>query len=837
MMRKLIFLFSLSLIFLQNVSASHLAGGHLDYECIAENTYVVTLTFFRDCSGLEIDPDDDGPILWLESNSCSYPCTDIGVLEYDDHENVDYGCGNTCLVGGLPGFQKYTYKKTVVLPSACADWKLSISISARNVTTFADGGNYVNYILINNTAGICNNSPKFNDLGVWIGCNNTATIFNNNYTEIDGDNLVFEIINPLKLNGLGSVCSDGHEDLTYAPGLSMNNPMPMIAPMSINASTGQISMTPTAVGTSYFAVKVSEYRSGILISESIRDGEIIIDNCEPTGEVTFNPWFGSSGDSLTVVPNSEDCYAILITSENVITEVHPTNLPVDLFTFESEGLGTTAVIFKICPIWDAFDDFCDLQTFNPEVHVSTVGEDCFTDGGSISHNYIFIIEEIDWCPDYRFFTNRGPEYPLLPLPAIARATQAIYIGDEMPVFSLIDPSDMGAVQGSGDHFFEAPEIIISCTGGGSDCVDFVVDGSHIITFKYGSPLCSPLCPQIPLTVNVSEIFECGNERITAEVITGEPPYTFYWYNADSEIIGVDSVLNVHSLVKDSTWVGEVPYTLLVEDISGAIFTHEDFLHGTERFYRNIQDNMYLFTHPDWPMYEDSTYMYDANLWCYWNAPFFVFDGINDDPPYYGATEIDMYIVDRYGSIQYHYFKSIENTNDWSFDNKEVTWDGTTNNTGDPDDCVDGAGEVLGDYTLYARNCFTFVHKEIDIVGLFACLTDDWSDSIIVANLPNNVGEGVIYNGIRFIRRNPKDFASDEQISKLLVLYPNPADNVININGINIEIFSIQIIDSHGREIINLGNSKVVDVSSLAIGFYTVRINTSAGIEEKKLIIE
>lgn len=71
MMRKLIFLFSLSLIFLQNVSASHLAGGHLDYECIAENTYVVTLTFFRDCSGLEIDPDDDGPILWLESNSCS----------------------------------------------------------------------------------------------------------------------------------------------------------------------------------------------------------------------------------------------------------------------------------------------------------------------------------------------------------------------------------------------------------------------------------------------------------------------------------------------------------------------------------------------------------------------------------------------------------------------------------------------------------------------------------------------------------------------------------------------------------------------------------------------
>jgi hypothetical protein len=100
-------------------------------------------------------------------------------------------------------------------------------------------------------------------------------------------------------------------------------------------------------------------------------------------------------------------------------------------------------------------------------------------------------------------------------------------------------------------------------------------------------------------------------------------------------------------------------------------------------------------------------MYDANLWCYWNAPFFVFDGINDDPPYYGATEIDMEIVDRYGiSIQYHYFKSIENTDDWSFDNKEVTWDGTANNTGDPDDCLDGAGEVLGDYTLYARNCFT-----------------------------------------------------------------------------------------------------------------------------------
>lgn len=836
-MIKYIILILTIVIVLTPLRASHLAGGHLDYQCIDSNTYLVTLTFFRDCSGLEIDPDDDGPILWRSSTECGYSCTALGAMEYIEHEEVDYGCGENCSGGAYPGFEKYIYQKTVILPEECPDWKFSINIAARNDTEFAGGGNYINYVMVNNEGGLCNNSPQFDNLSVWLGCVNTTTVFENEITEVDGDNLVFELTEPLVL-GIGSSVCDDQVPIAYLGGeLNASNPIPSLSGASVDPATGDITMTPTNTGTSYFAVKVKEYRDGVLIGESIRDGEIIIDNCTPSESITFGAWSDSGADSLWVAPESQDCFEIPIFNPTAINDIYVNNLSETLFSIEYDGIGTTTALVRICPLWEAFDNFCEFQVFYPEIVVSTEIEGCFLDGGSASSTYALGLYKEDWCRDYRFFTNRGPDYPLLPLPSFAKASEVIYIGDEMPPFSLIDPTDMGPVQGTGDHWFEAPEIIISCTGGGEDCVNFTAgEGSGNIVFKYGNALCSPECPNDPLDVVIHEVFECGNERVEIEILSGEPPYSIIWYDQNGFSISTDSVLNVHELVSDSTWNQVTKYSLYVEDMTGTYFTFSDSVPGTERFYREITDNMYLFTHPEYPEYPDSTYLYDANLYCSPLAPFFIFDGINDSPPWYGATDVQMMIFDRYGAIQYELNEDLENGEDWSFDNKEWSWDGTIGNSGDPDNCLDGTSEVFGDYRLIVGNCHPYNHEEIDLVGLIECYSGDWSDSIVVAMAPEN-GEGVYYNGVHFIRRNPRDNPHQTTENHSLVMYPNPASNSINVSGKDIEVELIKILDYQGKLILSVEKSTTVDVSLIASGSYIVQFWTNVGLIEKKLILQ
>ena len=58
---------------MSNARASHLAGGHMSYECIDVNTYAIQLTIFRDCaSDVEISPEALGPVLFLESVYSSF---------------------------------------------------------------------------------------------------------------------------------------------------------------------------------------------------------------------------------------------------------------------------------------------------------------------------------------------------------------------------------------------------------------------------------------------------------------------------------------------------------------------------------------------------------------------------------------------------------------------------------------------------------------------------------------------------------------------------------------------------------------------------------------------
>jgi hypothetical protein len=69
-----------------------------------------------------------------------------------------------------------------------------------------------------------------------------------------------------------------------------------------------------------------------------------------------------------------------------------------------------------------------------------------------------------------------------------------------------------------------------------------------------------------------------------------------------------------------------------------------------------------------------------------------------------------------------------------------------------------------------------------------------------------------------------------------MIYPNPANNVVNIMGADIK--NVKIYNSMGQSILNQHNTNVINVSKLQNGIYLLFIEVSQGnIIQKKIIIQ
>ncbi len=70
----------------------------------------------------------------------------------------------------------------------------------------------------------------------------------------------------------------------------------------------------------------------------------------------------------------------------------------------------------------------------------------------------------------------------------------------------------------------------------------------------------------------------------------------------------------------------------------------------------------------------------------------------------------------------------------------------------------------------------------------------------------------------------------------ITVYPNPANNRIQVTSGSHKIILISIYDMLGKEMINT-TEKEIDVSNLQVGIYFMQVKTSEGIFTKKVIIQ
>lgn len=333
----------LLILFVNNkeVSASHAQGAQITYTCVGPNQYNVTLAFFRDCDGISAPS-----TLTLEAfspsgcssatpswtlnqdltNQCSSSIVDAYGNPYVNGQEATPLCqGSTsntlCNGGSYAGTQIYYYCTTITLPSQCPDWTIGYGLCCRNsgitnLASPASNDQYV-YTMINNTNDpntgqpYCNNSAQFlagpND---YI-CPGSPYEYNHQAIDIDGDSLVYTSIAPLDDYGV---------PIGYVPGLSPSDPFNDSDYFNLNPATGQISVLPNGQQVIAITVLVQEFRNGVLIGETMRDVQIIVNppslcsGSNPPIDINTQPqgagFLGNGSDSLQMCPGNTVTFTV-----------------------------------------------------------------------------------------------------------------------------------------------------------------------------------------------------------------------------------------------------------------------------------------------------------------------------------------------------------------------------------------------------------------------------------------------------------------------------------------------------------------------------------------------
>lgn len=273
---KSIFLFLCLGIISTTTYASHYFGSEITYNCLGGNQYEIILTSYSDCNSIA---SPNSVNVSLASATCTNSNLSLSLASGFpmDITPICPGQATSCNGGsGSIGIQKYEYRGTVMLTGGCSDWLISYNSCCRNgmVTNITNASSQSHFISarLDNSSSLCNSSPKFVDeTPIKYGCVNSAMFVNLGATDADGDSLVYSLV---------AAQGSGGAALAYNTGYSATSPF--TGNVSLDGSTGMLSLNVNTAQAGHLVVQVNEYRNGALISEVRREVMYFFQNCTNT---------------------------------------------------------------------------------------------------------------------------------------------------------------------------------------------------------------------------------------------------------------------------------------------------------------------------------------------------------------------------------------------------------------------------------------------------------------------------------------------------------------------------------------------------------------------------
>ncbi|MFD1551084.1 hypothetical protein DNU06_04210 [Putridiphycobacter roseus] len=286
--------------------ASHVSGGNISYVYTGlPNTYTFTLSLYRDCSGAAA-PTQNGsaaPNLNFSSDCGGFKLEAAPNFLVEEISAVDTSqCPGTtvCQGGNIPGMQLYQYQVTVTLDPPCDAWTVSYTLNARNGSVNSNGGSFYVETILNTSSFPTNSSPSLQWTAnngfdpIPYGCINSPKFYALNVVELDGDSLVFSLINPQ--SGPGNLIPFS------SPAYTVGAPIPL---MNLDPNTGLMSFTANIAGNYVVTILIEEFDvNGNLIGSMMHDFQFVVEICT---------------NNSPVAPNSVVNYSSINTNANLDT--------------------------------------------------------------------------------------------------------------------------------------------------------------------------------------------------------------------------------------------------------------------------------------------------------------------------------------------------------------------------------------------------------------------------------------------------------------------------------------------------------------------------------------
>ncbi len=286
-----------TLIIPNDLSASHLVGGDITYECLGNNMYKVTLVVRRDCN--LANPDalfDDPASIGIFDLVTNQRLIELGVngqilipLNNDDTLNQFLISRCTVTTGDICVHQT-TYEMTVELPFNPNGYLLSYERCCRNrsVLNVSDPLNtgmtvYTKITAVSQT--LCNSSPSFKQWAPIYICTGDDVTFDHGATDVNGDSIVYSLCTPLRgatreIPRPQPPFGPPYEEITWnGPLYGIDNMLGSDVPLKIDAETGLLSGGPDIIGQFIVGVCMEEYRDGELLSMVRRDFQYNVRDC------------------------------------------------------------------------------------------------------------------------------------------------------------------------------------------------------------------------------------------------------------------------------------------------------------------------------------------------------------------------------------------------------------------------------------------------------------------------------------------------------------------------------------------------------------------------------
>jgi gliding motility-associated-like protein len=289
--------------------AYHIAGGDFTYRWIGGNNFEVKLTLYRDCSNPQASDFDDSIKVSVFDRVTNLRA-DSAVIAISFKDSISLS-GEGCSPPPDVCMQYGDYISVLNLPDNPNGYYIVWERCCRNSTVnniaFPDRAGMAFYAEIADPA-LQNSSAYFNSQPLPYICLNQFFRFGFDASDIDGDSLVYSLVDPLdgghtsqfnpnpySYSQFGNVPiypePAPYTSINWASGFSLSNICGSATPLTINSTSGEIEVIPDIQGIYALAVEIREYRNGIYIGLIRREIEFTVIVCADNEPPQLPPAF------------------------------------------------------------------------------------------------------------------------------------------------------------------------------------------------------------------------------------------------------------------------------------------------------------------------------------------------------------------------------------------------------------------------------------------------------------------------------------------------------------------------------------------------------------------